>query len=228
MTVMIPRNTTIPSGKKETFTTFSDNQTAVDVKVHQGERKMAEDNRLLGVFRLDEILPAPKSVPKIEVTFDIDANGILNVSAKDLGTGKQQQITIKANSGFSKDEIEQMKQEAEQYAEEDDRRVALVEAKNSGDQLVDSVEKQMKEHPEQLAGREEEVSVLVEQLKDVMDSNSVEEITAAIDGLVTVQHEIAQELYNKVQQEEQDQVQEQVQAPEDSQEQPPEDDVIDV
>lgn len=201
MTVMIPRNTTIPSAKKETFTTFQSSQTAVDVKVYQGERKMAEDNRSLGLFRLDGIPPAPKGVPKIEVTFDIDANGILNVSAKDLGTGKEQKITIEANTGFSDADIERMKQEAEEYAEEDNLRVALVEAKNKADQYIDAVEQQLEEHPEQLAGRDEEVKGLIETLREAREGSSLEEIESAIDALTAVQHEIAQEIYNNVQQE---------------------------
>lgn len=199
MTVMIPRNTTIPSAKKETFTTFQSSQTAVDVKVYQGERKMAEDNRSLGLFRLDGIPPAPKGIPKIEVTFDIDSNGILNVTAKDLGTGKEQNITIQANTGFSKDEIERMKQEAEQYAEEDSQRVALVEAKNKADQYIDAVEEQIQNNPEQLVGREEEMQALVETLREAREGNSLEEIESAIEAMTALQHEIAQQIYSNVQ-----------------------------
>jgi molecular chaperone DnaK len=195
MTVMIPRNTTIPSGKKETFTTYSNNQTAVDVKVFQGERKMAEDNRSLGLFRLDGIPSAPKGIPKIEVSFDMDANGILNVSAKDLGTGKEQHITIQANTGFSDDEIEKMKQEAEEYAEEDAKRVAFVEAKNNADHLIDSVEKQIEENPDQLLGREDILKDLISSLREAKEGSSLEEIEAAINAIVALQHEIAQELY---------------------------------
>jgi len=199
MTVMIPRNTTIPSGKKEVFTTFSHNQTAVDVKVFQGERKMAEDNRLLGVFRLDNIPPAPKGVPKIEVNFDINPDGILNVSAKDLGTGREQHITIEANTGFSDEDIEKMKKEAEEYAEEDAKRVALVETKNKADSIIDSVEQQMEETPDQLLGRDEQMKDLLEKLKETRDSNSAEEIEVAIDAVMALQHEIAQELYANAQ-----------------------------
>jgi len=199
MTAMIPRNTTIPSGKKETFTTYSNNQTAVDVKVFQGERKMAEDNRMLGLFRLDGIPSAPKGIPKIEVSFDIDANGILNVTAKDLGTGKEQNITIQANTGFSDEEIEKMKNEAEEYAEEDAKRVALVEAKNKADHIIDSVEQQMVEYPEQLLGRDEELKSLIGKLHEAKETSSADEIESAIDALVAVQHQIAEELYNQVQ-----------------------------
>ena len=195
MTPMIPRNTTIPSGKKETFTTFANNQTAVDVKVYQGERKMAEDNRLLGVFRLDNIPAAPKGIPKIEVAFDINPDGILKVTAKDLGTGREQEITVEANTGFSDEDIERMKQEAEQYAEEDAKRVALVEAKNKADAVIDSVEQQLEETPEQLLGRDEEIKSLLERVREAKDSSSLEEIEGAIDALMAIQHEIAQELY---------------------------------
>lgn len=198
MTVMIARNTTIPSGKKETFTTYSNNQTAVDVKVFQGERKMVEDNRLLGLFRLDGIPSAPKGIPKIEVSFDIDANGILNVTAKDLGTGKEQNITIQADTGISEEEIEKMRQDAEKYAEEDAQRVATVEAKNKADQLIDAVEKQIEESPDQLLGREEALTELLTSLKEVKESGSLDEIEAAIEAVVAVQHEIAQELYQNV------------------------------
>jgi len=200
MTVMIDRNTTIPSGKKETFTTFSHNQTAVDVKVYQGERKMAEDNRLLGVFRLDQIPPAPKGIPKIEVAFDINPDGILNVSAKDLGTGREQHITIEANTGFSDDDIKRMKEEAEQYAEEDAQRVAFVESKNKADQVIDTVEQQIEEAPEQLLGRDEEIKSLLERLKEARDGDSMEAIEDACNSLMTLQHEIAQELYANAEQ----------------------------
>jgi len=197
MTVMIPRNTTIPTCKKETFTTYSNNQTAVDVKVYQGERKMAEDNRWLGDFRLDNIPMAPKGVPKIEVAFDIDANGILNVSAKDLGTGRTHKITIQANTGFSKDEIEKMKNDAEKYADEDNHRVALVEAKNRADALIDISEKQLAEHPEQLGDSEAELRGLLEKLKEVRGSSELSEIEAALTALTTLQHKISEELYAK-------------------------------
>lgn len=197
MTVMIPRNTTIPTCRKETFTTFSHNQTAVDVKVFQGERKMAEDNRLLGEFRLDNIPMAQKGVPKIEVAFDIDANGILNISAKDLGTGRSQKITIQANTGFSKDEIEKMKIDAEKYAEEDNRRVALVEAKNRADTFIDLAEKQLTENPEQLGDSESELRRLLEKLKEAKNNNDLQQIESAISELTTLQHSISETLYNK-------------------------------
>ena len=197
MTVMIPRNTTIPVGKKEVFTTFSNNQTAVDVKVFQGERKMAEDNRSLGLFRLDGLPPAPRGVPKIEVSFDIDANGILNVSAKDLGTGKKQHITIQANTGYSKDEVEKMKNDAEKYAEEDAKRVALIESKNKADTFIDSVEKYMQENTQQISDKKAELEQLLAELKKVKEEGTAEEIEASMNKLMAVQHKIAEELYAK-------------------------------
>jgi molecular chaperone DnaK len=199
MTIMIPRNTTIPTGQKETFTTYSNNQNAVDVKVFQGERKMAEDNRMMGLFRLDGIPSAPKGIPKIEVSFDIDANGILNVTAKDLGTGKEQHITIQANTGFSDAEIEKMKAEAEEYAEEDAQRVAHVEAKNKADHVIDAIEQQLEENPEQLLGREEEIKVLVENVRELKESASLEELESSLEALMAVQHEIAEQLYKNAQ-----------------------------
>lgn len=200
MTVMIPRNTTIPTGKKEVFTTFENNQTAVDVKVFQGERRIAADNRWLGDFRLDGIPPASRGVPKIEVSFDIDPNGILNVAAKDLGTGKVKNITIQANTGFTKDEIEKMKQEAERYAEEDNKRVALIEAKNRADQLIDALERQLKEHPEQLVGRDEEVKQQLDKLREAKNSTDLSIIETALASVMTLQHQIAQELYSRAEQ----------------------------
>jgi molecular chaperone DnaK len=199
MTVMIPRNTTIPTGQKETFTTYSNNQNAVDVKIFQGERKMAEDNRLLGLFRLDGIPSAPKGIPKIEVSFDIDANGILNVTAKDLGTSKEQHITIQANTGFTDAEIEKMKAEAEEYAEEDAQRVAHVEAKNKADHVIDAIEQQLEENPEQLLGREEEIKVLVEKVRELKEGASLEELESSLEALMAVQHEIAEQLYKTAQ-----------------------------
>jgi len=199
MTVMIQRNTTIPTGQKETFTTYSNNQNAVDVKIFQGERKMAEDNRMLGLFRLDGIPSAPKGIPKVEVSFDIDANGILNVTAKDLGTNKEQHITVQANTGFSDDEIEKMKAEAEEYAEEDAQRVALVEAKNQADHAIDAAEQQIEENPEQLLGREDEVKTLLDSLKEAKDGASLENLEASLAALIAVQHEIAEELYKQAQ-----------------------------
>ena len=152
MTKLIERNTTIPASKKEVFSTAADSQTGVDIHVLQGEREFARDNRTLGRFQLADIPPAPRGVPQIEVTFDIDANGILNVSAKDMGTGKEQSIKIQASSGLSDDEVEKMAQDAEAHAEEDKKRREVVDLKNQADQLVYSTEKTLKEHGEKVSG----------------------------------------------------------------------------
>src|SRR5205814_8443101 len=141
MTPMIPHNTTIPKKASELFTTAADNQPSVEVKVYQGDRPMARDNKLIGTFHLDGIPPAPRSTPQIEVTFDIDANGVLNVSAKDLGTGKENQIRIEGSSGMTPEEIERMKRDAEAHADEDKRKRELIDARNEADQRVHHIEK---------------------------------------------------------------------------------------
>jgi molecular chaperone DnaK len=150
MTVQIPRNTTIPTRKVETYSTASDNQSGVEIHVMQGERKFAKDNRSLGTFKLDGIPPAPRGTPQIEVTFDIDANGILNVSAKDKATGKEQKITIQSSTGLTKEEAEKMRVEAESHAEEDRRRMEEVEARNQLDGIVYQAEKTIRENREKL------------------------------------------------------------------------------
>ncbi|MGE0711032.1 MAG: molecular chaperone DnaK [Planctomycetota bacterium] len=191
MTVMIARNTTIPHEKKETFSTAADNQPAVDVRVFQGERKLARDNRLLNQFRLDGIAPAPRGMPKVEVTFKINANGILEVSAKDLGTGKEQRIKIESSSGLSKDEIERMKRDAEAHAADDEKRLELVQAKNQADHAVHSTRQQLKEHGEKLP---EDVKVKIEaELKKVEDAARGED-KAKIDAALRDFQEIAQEM----------------------------------
>ena len=150
MTTLIPRNTTIPTRKSEIFSTAADNQTSVEVHVLQGERPLARDNRTLGRFHLVGLPPAPRGVPQIEVTFDIDANGIVNVSAKDLGTGKEQKITITASSGLSKDEVERMMREAEAHADEDKKRREEIEARNRADQAVYGAERMLKDTGDKL------------------------------------------------------------------------------
>src|SRR5204863_2609435 len=150
MTPMIPRNTTIPTSKTETYTTASDGQTSVEVHVLQGERPMATENKSLGRFILDGILPAPRSVPQVEVTFDIDANGILNVSAKDKATNKEQKITIQSSTGLTKEEAEKMRTEAESHSEDDRRRMEEVEARNRLDGLVYQSEKMIRENKDKI------------------------------------------------------------------------------
>ena len=156
MTKLVERNTTIPTERKQVFSTADDNQTAVTVKVYQGERQMAADNRLLGQFNLEGIPPAPRGVPQIEVKFDIDANGILNVSAKDLGTGKEQTVRIEQSSGLSEDEIERMQRDAESHAEEDKRKRQLAELRNQADSMCWQLEKLLKEHDAKLGAADKE------------------------------------------------------------------------
>ncbi len=196
MTVLIQRNTTIPTSKKEVFSTASDSQPAVDIHVLQGERQFAADNRTLGRFQLAGIPPAPRGVPKIEVTFDIDANGILNVSAKDLGTGKEQSIVIKASSGLSKEEVEKMKKEAEAHAGEDQKRRRLVDLKNQADALAYNTEKQLKEYGDKVsAGTRGEIESAVNRLKDAQKGDDPTTIEKAIDALNAVAHRMAEEMY---------------------------------
>ncbi|HUW81732.1 MAG TPA: molecular chaperone DnaK [Phycisphaerae bacterium] len=198
LTVLIPRNTTIPTSKKEIFSTAADGQTEVTIHVLQGERQMAVDNRTLGRFNLTGMPPAPRGQPQIEVTFDIDANGILNVSAKDLATGKQQSIEIKGSSGLEKDEIERMKGDAEAHAEEDKRRRGLVEAKNRADQLVYSTENTLKEHGEKIPTEERaKVESAVNNLKEVMKADDVEAIGKASEQVLTVSQTIGKIMYEE-------------------------------
>merc|ERR1712174_67394 len=149
-TKLISRNTTIPTKKSQVFSTAADGQTQVEMKVHQGEREMARDNKLLGQFQLTGIPPAPRGVPQIEVTFDIDANGIVNVHARDKGTGKEQQIVIQSSGGLSKDQIENMVRDAEKYAEEDKKRKELIEERNRADQTIHDIESKLNEYKDQL------------------------------------------------------------------------------
>jgi molecular chaperone DnaK len=200
MTRLIERNTTIPTRKSETFTTAADNQTSVEVHVLQGERPMARDNRTLGKFHLVGIPPAPRGMPQVEVTFDIDANGILNVSAKDQATGKQQAITITASSGLTKDDIGRMVREAEANAEEDRKRQQEIEVKNQADSLAYSIERQLAEHGEKVAA--EDKAVIEEAIKEVRESlkgDDVERIKRASDGLTKASHKMAEVLYRDAQ-----------------------------
>jgi molecular chaperone DnaK len=201
-TKIIDRNTTIPTKKSQVFSTASDNQPAVTVKVHQGEREMAADNKLLGVFELVGIPPAPRGLPQVEVTFDIDANGILHVSAKDLGTGKEQSIRITASSGLSEDEIKKMMRDAESHSDEDKKRKDLAEAMNNADTLVYSVEKSVKEYGDKISEDEKkEIETALEKCKKVKESSqSADEIKAAAEELTKVSHKLAEQVYKSTQQ----------------------------
>ncbi|MDE3137647.1 MAG: molecular chaperone DnaK [Acidobacteriota bacterium] len=196
MTVQIPRNTTIPTRKSETYTTASDNQNQVEIHVLQGERKMAGDNRSLGKFHLMGIPPAPRGMPQIEVTFDIDANGILNVSAKDRATNKEQKITITASTGLSKEEVERMQREAEAHAEEDQRRVAEAETRNRLDSLVYQTEKLVKENQEKLPEADRKAAEeAVEQGRRALSEGGVDKMNAAIEAITQASHKLAEALY---------------------------------
>jgi molecular chaperone DnaK len=196
MTTLIGRNTTIPTRKSETFSTAADSQTSVEVHVLQGERPLARDNRTLGRFQLVGIPPAPRGIPQIEVTFDIDANGIVNVSAKDLGTGKEQKITITASSGLSKDEVERMMKDAESHSEEDKKRRQEIETRNRADQAVYAAEKMLREMGDKLnASDKSAVENAVEGLKSAINANDTAGMERAMDLLTQMQHKAAEALY---------------------------------
>jgi molecular chaperone DnaK len=198
MTPLIQRNTTIPTRKNEVFSTAADNQTSVEIHVLQGERPMARDNRTLGKFHLVGIPLAPRGIPQIEVTFDIDANGILNVSAKDKGTGNEQRITITSSSGLSKDEVERMTKEGELHAEEDRQRQGEVEVKNRADSLVYSVEKMLKEHRDKISDTDaRNIESAVEEAKKAIQDGDVSKINAAIEHLTTTSHKLAEAMYKQ-------------------------------
>jgi molecular chaperone DnaK len=198
MTKLIERNTTIPTSKQEIFSTAADSQTTVDIHVLQGEREFARDNRTLGRFQLTDLPPAPRGVPQVEVAFDIDANGILNVSAKDLGTGKQQSIVIKSSSGLSETEIDKMTQEAESHAEEDKKRREAVDLKNQADQLVYSTEKTLKEHGEKVsADTRGKIESAVNNLKEVSKGEDADAIRKAIENLSEAGQELGKVLYEE-------------------------------
>lgn len=196
-TKLIEKNTTIPTKKSQTFSTAADNQPAVTVKVCQGEREMAADNKLLGLFELVGIPPAPRGVPQIEVIFDIDANGILHVHAKDLGTGKEQSIRITASSGLNEEEIKNMTKDAEMHSSEDKKKRSLAENKNQADSLVYSVEASLKEHGDKLSDDEKKAVIdTLEECKKVKDSsNDPEELRKAIDALSSASHKFAEHIY---------------------------------
>jgi len=193
---MIPRNTTIPTRKTEVFSTAADSQTSVEVHVLQGERPLAKDNRTLGKFHLTGIPPAPRGVPQVEVTFDIDANGILNVAAKDRATGKDQKITITSSSGLSKDEVDRMAKEADAHAAEDKAKREEIEARNQLDGFVYNVEKMLKEHGEKISGDEKaNVEAALAEAKKAQEGSDAAEMNAAREKLVQASHKLAEVMY---------------------------------
>src|SRR5688500_14503649 len=199
-TRMIDRNTTIPSKKTQTFSTAEDNQNAVTIRVFQGEREMAADNKVLGQFDLVGIPPAPRGVPQIEVTFDIDANGIVNVSAKDKGTGKEQQIRIQASGGLSDNDIDQMVKDAEQFAEEDKKRRGAAEAKNNAESLIHSTEQQLKEHGDKIdASLKSEIEAAVAEARTAIDGGDSEAMKEKAQALAQVAMKLGQAIYEKEQ-----------------------------
>jgi molecular chaperone DnaK len=196
MTPLVERNTTIPTERKQIFSTAEDNQMAVTVKVYQGERPMAPDNRLLGEFNLEGIPPAPRGVPQIEVKFDIDANGILNVSAKDLGTGKEQTVRIEQSSGLSQAEIEKTRRDAEAHAEEDKKKRSLAEARNQADSMCFQLEKLLKEHDAKLTSADKEaVNKAIEKTRQAAKGDDVDKIKSAFSELEQASHALSKSLY---------------------------------
>ena len=199
-TQMIPANTTIPSKKSEVFSTASDNQTTVPVHIVQGERKFAKDNKSLGQFHLDGIPPAPRGTPQIEVTFDIDTNGILNVSAKDKATGKEQSIRIEASSGLSDDEVEKMKRDAEAHEKEDSAKKDVIETKNNAENLVYQTEKQLDENKDKLSKDDvSDIKSKLDNLKKANESDDIEKIKKSVDDLNTAWQKVSQQMYQQAQ-----------------------------
>ena len=195
-TKLIERNTTIPTRKSEVFSTAADSQTSVEIKVFQGERALARDNRLLGVFQLVGIPPAPRGIPQVEVTFDIDANGILNVTAKDRATNNEQKITITSSSGLSKEEVEKMGKDAEAHAAEDRSQRDQIEARNRADAMVYNVEKTLKEHRSKISdGDAREIETAIEETKKAIGENDVTKLNAATDKLTAASHKLAEAMY---------------------------------
>jgi molecular chaperone DnaK len=199
-TRMIDRNTTIPTKKSQVFSTAEDNQNAVTIRVFQGEREMAGDNKLLGQFDLVGIPPAPRGVPQIEVTFDIDANGIVNVSAKDKGTGKEQQIRIQASGGLADSDIEKMVKEAEQFAEEDKKRRAAAEAKNNAESLIHSTEKQLAAHGDKVSAEVKgEIETALAEAKTAVEGGDTDDIQQKTAALTQAAMKLGQAMYEQQQ-----------------------------
>jgi len=198
LTVMIPKNTTIPSRKTEIFTTAADNQPSVEVQVFQGERPMARDNKQIGSFHLDGIPPAPRQVPKIEVAFDLDANGVLSVSAKDLGTGKQQQIRIEGSSGLSKDEVEKMKRDAETHADEDKRKREFADARNEAEGRIHTIEKTLKEAGDKVTAADKApIDAAINKVREALKGTDLAALKSATAELEQTSNAMAQHLYSQ-------------------------------
>jgi molecular chaperone DnaK len=196
MTKMIKKNTTIPTKFSQVFSTADDSQPAVTIKVYQGEREMATGNKSLGEFNLEGIPPAPRGLPQIEVTFDIDANGILHVSAKDKGTGKENKITIKANSGLSEAEIQKMVKDAELNAAEDQKKLELVQARNQADGMIHSVKKSLAEHGDKLdAGEKEKIEAAIKEAEEALKSDDKAVIDAKTEALMSASQKLGEKMY---------------------------------
>jgi molecular chaperone DnaK len=198
MTKLIDKNTTIPTKKSQVFSTAADNQPAVSIHVLQGERQMSADNKTLGQFELSEIPPAPRGVPQIEVSFDIDANGIVHVAAKDKATAKEQSIRITAASGLSEEDIDKMVKDAEMHADDDKQKRELVDTKNSAEALVDQTEKTLKEHGDKVdEATKKDIEAAVEALKQAKDSNNIDELKQKIESLSKASHKLAEVMYQQ-------------------------------